>query len=149
MSYNSANATDIVSVQGLIEPVAGAATYTTSWFDAGSCCAWLATIAVGTAGTSVDAKIEQATDVSGTGAKDLGSGITQIDGDGESALIQFKPSDLDGANDFTHVRLSITTVGATAVAGGTLCGVNARYAPLAAGAKVDETVTINRGDQWH
>lgn len=141
MSYNSANATDIVSVQGLIEPVAGASTYTTSWFDAGDACAWEAIVSAGTVGTSVDAKIEQATDGSGTGAKDLtGAAITQLTAAG-SALIQFKAGDLDTANDFTHVRLSITTVGATSVAAGVLQAVNARYAPLAAGAKVDETVT--------
>lgn len=143
MSYNSSHATDILSVQGIIEPVAGAATYTTVWVDAGTACAWYADCAVGTAGTTVDAKIEQATDGSGTGAKDVTSAaITQINGDGESAVIQFKADALDTANDFTHVRLSITTVGATAVAGGRLIAVNARYSPLADAAKVDEVVTV-------
>lgn len=142
MSYNSANATSLVSTQGLIEPVAGAATYTTGWLNAGSACAWLAIVSAGTVGTSVDAKIEQASDSSGTGAKDLsGSAITQLVAAG-SALIQFKGEDLDLANDFTHVRLSITTVGASSVASGCVQGVNARYAPLAAGSKVDETVTV-------
>lgn len=139
----SANATDLVSVAGLIEPVAGAATYTTVYIDAGSAHSWLATVAVGTAGTSVDAKIQQASDSSGTGVKDLsGSAITQIDGNGESAVIQFKPEDLDTANGFDHFRLSITTVGATAVAGGSVVGVCPRYAPLADAAKVDEVVTV-------
>lgn len=142
MSYNSANATSLVSTKGLIEPVAGAATYTTGWIDAGSACAWLAIVSAGTVGTSVDAKIEQASDSSGTGAKDLTSAaITQLTAAG-SALIQFKPQDLDLTNSFSHVRLSITTVGATTVASGALLGVNARYAPLAAGSKVDETVTV-------
>jgi flavin-binding protein dodecin len=139
----SANATDSIAVVGLIEPVAGAATYTTVYIDAGSAHAFLATIAVGTAGTSVDAKIEQASDSAGTGVKDLtGAAITQIDGDGESAVIQFKPADLDTANDFDHFRLSITTVGATAVAGGSVVAVCPRYAPLADAAKIDEVVTV-------
>jgi hypothetical protein len=142
MSYPSANATDIVSVQGLIEPVAGASAYNTSWFDAGDAKAWEAIVTAGTVGTSVDAKIQQATDSSGTGVKDLsGSDITQLVAAG-SALIQFKPADLDIAGSFTHVRLLITTVGATTVAAGVLQGVCASYAPLAAGAKVDETVTV-------
>jgi hypothetical protein len=139
----SSNATDLVSVKGIIEPVAGAATYVTSWFYAGDANAWLALIACGTVGTSTNAKIEQASDSSGTGAKDLsGSAITEIDGSGESAQIQFKPADLDNSNDFTHVRLSITTVGATNVTGGMLLGACVAHAPLAAGAKVDETVTV-------
>jgi hypothetical protein len=139
----SSNATDLVSVQGIIEPVAGAATYTTSYFYAGDANAWLALISVGTAGTSTNALIQQATDSSGTSVKTLsGSAITEIDGDGESALIQFKPGDLDVDNDFTHVRLSITTVGATNVTGGMLLGACVAHAPLAAGVKVDETVTV-------
>lgn len=143
MSNVSSNATDLVSVQGLVEPVAGAAAYSTSYFAVADAYAWLAVISAGTAGTSVDAKIQQATDSSGTSVKDLsGSDITQIDGNGESALIQFKPEDLDHANGFTHARLTITTVGATAVAGGSLLAIGHRYAPLAAGAKVDETVTV-------
>jgi len=138
----SSNATDLVSVQGLIEPVAGAATYTTGWIYAGDANAWLALISAGTVGTSVDAKIEQASDSSGTGAKDLsGSDITQLVAAG-SALIQLKPADLDNANDFDHIRLSITAVGATSVASGVLQGACVTNAPLAAGAKIDETVTV-------
>jgi len=139
----SSNATDLVSVQGLIEPVAGAATYVTGYFYAGDANAWLALISVGTVGTTTNAKIQQASDGSGTGVKDLsGSAITEIDGNGESALIQFKPGDLDVANNFTHVRLSITTVGVTNVTGGVLMGACVAHAPLAAGTKIDETVTV-------
>jgi hypothetical protein len=139
----SSNATDLMVPVGIIEPVAGAATYTTGWVYAGSANAFLAGIYCGTVGTSTNAKIEQASDSSGTGAKDLsGSAITAIDGDGESAQIQFKPGDLDNANDFTHVRLSITTVGATNVTGGVLMAVCPTNAPLASATKIDETVTV-------
>jgi len=138
----SSNATDLVSVQGLIEPVAGAAVYSTGYFYAGDANAWEAIVSAGTVGTTVDALIQQASDGSGTGVKTLsGSAITQLSAAG-SALIQFKPSDLDVANDFTHVRLTITTVGATSVASGVLQGACVAHAPLAAGAKVDETVTV-------
>jgi len=141
-SYNSANITDLVSVRDLIEPVAGAATYTTGWLDAGTACQWMAVISAGTVGTSADAKIEQASDSSGTGAKDLsGSDITQLVAAG-SALIEFQPSDLDTANDFDHVRLSITTVGATTVASGQLISRGHRYEPQAQGSKIDEEVTV-------
>ena len=138
-----AKALDLAQIVGVIEPVAGAATYATVYIDAGSAYAFSALVAVGTAGTSVNAKIQQATDSSGTSVKDLsGSAITEIDGDGESAVIQFKPEDLDTANGFDHFRLSITTVGATAVAGGTVTAVSPRYAPLADAAKIDEVVTV-------
>ena len=135
----SSNATDLVSVQGIIEPVAGAATYTTGWIYAGKANAWEAIVSAGTAGTSVDAKLEQ---YDGSTTKDIsGSDISQLVAAG-SALIQCKPADLDTANDFDRLRLSITTVGATAVAGGVLQGVCVANAPLAAGSKVDETVTV-------
>jgi hypothetical protein len=141
-SYNSANITDLVSVRDVIEPVAGAATYITGWLDAGTACQWLAIISAGTVGTSVDAKIEQASDSSGTGAKDLsGSAITQLTAAG-SAIIEFMPADLDTANDFDHVRLSITTVGATSVASGHLVSTGHRYEPQAQGSDIDEEVTV-------
>ena len=139
----SAKATDLASIVGIIEPVAGAATYTTGWIYAGDSTSFLALVSCGTAGTSVNAKIQQASDSSGTGAKDLsGSAITEIDGDGESAQIEFRANDLDTANDFTHFRLSVTTVGATNVTGGCVIATCPTNAPLAAAAKIDETVSV-------
>lgn len=138
----SSNASDLISYQGLIEPVAGSSTYTTGWVYAGGSDAWSALVTAGAVTGTVDAKIEQASDSSGTGAKDLtGSDITQLTAAG-SALIQFKPGDLDNANDFTHVRLSVTTSNAADVAAGALIGACVRNAPLASGSKVDETVTV-------
>lgn len=140
-SYVKQAGSDKVSYQGLIEPVAGAATYTTSWFDVGTACNWLACVSAGTVGTTVDAKIEQASDNSGTGAKDIsGLAITQLAAAG-SALINIVQGDLDIDNDFNHIRLSITTVGATSVASGSLAAIDARYEPLAQGSKVDETIS--------
>jgi hypothetical protein len=141
-SYNSANITDLVSVRDLIEPVAGSATYTTDYIDAGTACQWMAIISAGAVTGTVDAKIEQATDSSGTGVKDLsGSDITQLVAAG-SALIEFQPSDLDTANDFDHVRLSITTSNAADVASGQLISRGHRYEPQAQGSKIDEEVTV-------
>jgi hypothetical protein len=138
----SSNASDLISYQGLIEPVAGSSTYVTGWVYGGSADAFSALVTAGAVTGTVDAKIEQASDSSGTGAKDLtGSDITQLTAAG-SALIQFKPGDLDNANDFTHVRLSVTTSNAADVAAGALIGACVRNAPLASGSKVDETVTV-------
>lgn len=138
----SANGTDVIAIKGLIEPVAGSSTYTTAWIYGGDSYSWVAAVTAGAVTGTVDAKIEQASDSSGTGAKDLtGSDITQLTAAG-SAVIQFKANDLDNANDFTHFRLSITTSNAADVAGGVVvasCPVNA---PLADAAKVDEVVTV-------
>ena len=141
-TYISANATDLLSVRDVIEPTAAASTFTTGWLDAGTACQWMAVISAGTVGTSADAKIEQATSVGGAGAKDLtGAAITQLTAAG-SALIEFKPADLDTANDFTHIRLSITTVGATTVASGHLLSIGHRHEPQAQGSDIDEEVTV-------
>ncbi len=72
----------------------------------------LAVIQTGVLGSSatVDAKVQQVQDSSGTGAKDItGRAITQIvkaTGDNKQALINVKPDDLDTANGFGFVRLS-------------------------------------------
>ena len=138
----SANPTDLTSTVGVIEPVAGASTYTTVWIKASDAYNYKALVSAGTVGTSVDAKIEQAVDSSGTSSKDLsGSAITQLTGAG-SATIEFKAEDLDTANDFDYFRLSVTTVGASTVAGGAVEAISARYAPLADAAKIDEVVTV-------
>ena len=141
-AYNSANITELLSVRAVIEPTAAANTFTTGWLDAGSACQWMALISAGTVGTSVDAKIEQGQTSSGTNAKDLsGSAISQLTGAG-SALIEFKPDDLDIANNFDHVRLSITTVGASTVASGHILSLGHRFEPQAQGSDIDEEVTV-------
>ena len=77
-----------------------------------------------------------------SGAKDLtGAAITQLTGAG-SAQIEFRANDLDNANDFTHVRISSTTVGAGAIIAGVLLATCPTNAPLAAGSKIDETVSV-------
>lgn len=134
----SSNATDLLVPVGIIEPTAAANTFTTDWVEAGKANAFYALIQAGTVGTSVDAKIEQ---YDGSTTKDLsGAAITQLTSAG-SAAIQFKPGDLDVANDFDQVRLSITTVGATTCASGSLLSVCHRNAPETDDAKIDEVVT--------
>jgi hypothetical protein len=67
--------------------------------------------------TTVDAKIQQATDASGTGAKDItGAAITQYtDQDGSKfASIDLEAAALDLPGGFNHVQLSITGGNGTA-----------------------------------
>ena len=73
-----------------------------SWVPATNFLSFLLVVQTGVLGAAatVDAKIQQATDVSGTGAKDLspGKSITQIvkaTGDNKQALLDFRAQDLD------------------------------------------------------
>ena len=74
----------------------------------------LAIIQTGTLGTSatVDAKLQQATDASGTGVKDItGKALTQIvkaSGDAKQAQINLRTEELDTNGGFAFVRLSLT-----------------------------------------
>jgi hypothetical protein len=66
-------------------------------------------------GTSVAAKLSQATDSAGTGAKDItGAAITTITAAGSGkkfALIEIGPGAMDDKNNFAWVRLVATIVG--------------------------------------
>lgn len=123
------------SVLATIDPVSQAAgTVTTGWVSVANHHAFLAAIQSGVLGASatLDAKIQQAKDSSGTSAKDItGKSLTQIvkaSGDNKQALINFKPEDLDNTNNFSFVRLSLTVGTAASVITATLFGVNPRYA---------------------
>lgn len=138
------------AVVGVIDPDANAAgTVTTGWVDASKFNKFLAIVMAGDLGSSatIDAKIEQASDSSGTGAKDLaGKSITQLTkagtDDNKQALINFNTSDLDINNGFTHVRLSFTTGTATSDGGAVLLGFDPRYGPASDhdAASVDEII---------
>ena len=72
------------------------------------------------AGDDLDVyKIQQATDSSGTGVKDLttsGSGSNYdsdapLDADGNFGIIEIKAENLDTANGFTHIRVTASEAG--------------------------------------
>lgn len=124
--------TDLIAVAATIDPDATAAgTVTSDWVNMANFDQVMAIVAAGTLGTSatVDAKIEQATDGSGTGAKDVsGKAITQMtqagtDQSDTQAVIGVSAADLDVANNFDHVRLSITVGTATSDVGGVIVGL--------------------------
>lgn len=110
-----------------------AGTVTTGWVSMADWLNIMAIIAVGVMASTgtLDAKIEQATDSSGSGAKDVdGTDITQLTQAGtdsdKQVVINLKQTDLDVANDFTHVRLSITTATAASYVCGLLIGLDRR-----------------------
>lgn len=141
---------DRAAVAGVIDPdVTAAGTVTTAWIDMADFQSIMAIILAGTLGSSatVDAKLEQATDSSGTGAKDItGKAITQLtDGGSDSdkqAVINCFADDLDLENGFTHARLSVTVATATSDVGAVVLGMDARVEPASNNdlASVDEIV---------
>lgn len=109
---------------------------TTGWINAGNFQKLLALIQVGAFGASatVDAKIQQATDSSGTGAKAIGSGraITQAlaaGGNNKAFTIDLDCQELDVANGFNYVQVTITVGTAATLTSGALLGLIARNFP--------------------
>jgi len=141
---------DQTAVLGTIDPDAYAAGATSSdWCDLTKFEAVMAIVMAGTLGASatLDAKLEQATDSSGTGAKDItGKTITQFTQAGtdsdKQAIINVRGEELDVDNNFTHVRLTMTVAVATSDAGGILLGMYPRFGPASGSdlASVDEIV---------
>ena len=106
------------------------------WVDMGMFQQIMCTVYVGTLGSSagVDVQLEQATDSSGTGAKDItGKTITELTdaatNSDDQAIINLRSDELDVANDFTHVRAVMTVATATSDAGLAIYGRRARRQP--------------------
>ncbi len=145
---------EIAALLATIDPddyAAGA--QNSDWIDLGLFDQVMAVIMAGTigSGSTLDAKLTQATTSGGAGEKDItGKAITQLtqaatDSD-KQAIINCRAEELDVANDFRFVRLVQTggtgspasTVDHSAV----LFGFGARYEPASDGdlASVDEIV---------
>lgn len=111
-----------------------AGTVVTSWVPVANFHGIAALINTGVMGASatIDAKLRQASDATGTGAKDItGKAITQIlkaSGDNKQAIIECRSDDLDALNGFGWVALSVTVGTAASIYGANLLGVNPRYA---------------------
>jgi len=124
------------AILATIDPVSQAAgTVTSGWMSMAEFHSMAAILQTGALGASatVDAKLQQATDSSGTGAKDItGKAITQLvkaSHDNKQAIIQCHAEELDVANSFTHVRLSVTVATAASLISAVLLGTNPRYSP--------------------
>lgn len=151
MAQKTLNPSQIAAVVGVIDPdAAGVGTQTTDWISLSAFQSIMAIVMAGTLGASatLDAKLEQAQDASGTGAKDVaGSNITQLvkaSDDDKQAAIECWAEDLDIANDFTHVRLSMTVGTATSDCSAIVLGMNSRYGPASDydAASIAEIVTV-------
>ncbi|MBN8520261.1 MAG: hypothetical protein J5X22_21130 [Candidatus Accumulibacter sp.] len=115
--YPNAKGSEELSILASFDPISqAAATVTTGWVSVANFHAFLAVIQTGVMGASatLDAKVQQAQDSGGTGAKDVtGKSITQIvkaTGDNKQALINFKPEDLDNANNFSYEAVNFSVL---------------------------------------
>lgn len=136
-----------------INPQSGAAnTYTSGWVSMATYEAILAAVQWGAIAATglVDAKLEQATNAAGAGAKDItNKAITQVTGsqDNGQALINLRSDELDVENGFDHVRLSITVgdtaspTAATALIAGFILGFCARYQPATDATSVAQVIS--------
>ena len=138
--FTNSKASEMLAILATIDPASqSAGTATTGWVSVANHHGLLAVVQTGVLGTlaTVDAKLQQATDSTGAGAKDVaGRAITQIvkaTGDNKQALINLKPEELDSVNGFGFVRVALTVGVAASFTGAQLLGVNPRFAPADAG----------------
>ncbi|CAJ2879830.1 Uncharacterised protein [Burkholderia pseudomallei] len=129
-------ATEQVAVLGAIVPSSQAAgTATTGWIPAAQFQKFLALVQAGAMGSggTIDAKIQQATDSSGTNAKDItGKAITQLaaaGGGNVEVAINLDAQELDVNGGFGFIQLSVTTATAASGTGGLVLGFLPRFGP--------------------
>tara|TARA_R110000824_G_C15085400_1_gene664832 strand:- start:18 stop:494 length:477 start_codon:yes stop_codon:yes gene_type:complete len=150
--------TERVAVLGVIDPdahthnggTASDGVYASDWGSLAIFGSVLAQVLVGTMASSstVDVKLQQASDSSGTGAKDItGKAITQLTQAGtdsdKQALINCRADELDVDNSFNYVRIHMTVGTAASDSGCVLLGFDARNAPASDNdlTSVDEIVS--------
>lgn len=135
---------DRAAIVGTIDPQSATTVQGTAWVDATTFHNYMALVMVGaiSASGTVDAKFQQATSNAGAGAKDIATPpalnnkqITQLTqaGGGSSSqiLLNLRQEDLDIANGFKFIKLTITPAVAAALIGGAIFGFDPRN--LAAG----------------
>jgi len=134
--HQSNRFSDRNAILSTIDPASiSASTVLSGWVPVAKFHRIAAIIVTGALGSSatIDAKLRQATDGTGTGAKDItGKSITQLvkaSHDNKQAIIEVQADDLDTTNGFTHVALSLTVGTAASIAAAVLLGVNGRYLP--------------------
>lgn len=143
-------ASERAAVLATIDPdVTTASTVVSDYCDMSKFGRVMAILLAGTLGSSatLNAKLVQATDASGTSVKDItGKAITELTEAGtdsdKQAIINCMAEELDVEGGFTHVALSVTVAVATSDIGAVVLGFDARHEPASDNdlASVDEIV---------
>lgn len=128
---------DGVAILATLDPASvGVSTVVTAWVPVQNFHSFLAIINTGVLGAAatLDAKLRQAQDAAGTGAKDIaGKALVQIvkaTGDTKQAMINARASDLDQANGFGWIALSVTIAAAASLFSALLLGFYPRFEPV-------------------
>jgi len=138
-----------VYLDQLVGPVIGATgTVPASYVDAGLYERFVILIGAGDMGTSgtIDAQVVQATAAAGTGSKNItGAAITQLvtaTDDDSFVTIEVQSDQLDLANGFNHVSVTITIGGAACNVVAYFLGLNPRSVPVTQPATYLEAVQV-------
>lgn len=143
MNSNVKPSNRVVPVDTIDPDAYAPGTLTTGWIAAKDFFNWMALIAWGDLGTAdtINAKLEQATTSGGAGAKDVtGKAIVEVDSSdspephNQQAIINCRSDELDVANGFDYLRLSVTLASTSSPLGTSdlsahLFGLDARYEP--------------------
>jgi hypothetical protein len=137
MAQKTLQPSAVSAVLGVIEPDATAAgDHSTGWISMSDFQAIQAVVMAGALGAAatLDAKLEQATDDAGTGAKAVdGAAITQLTkaaaDDNKQAIIEVWGEDLDIKNKFSHVRLTLSIGVANCDVAAIVLGTHPRQGP--------------------
>lgn len=136
---------DRAVLAAVINPQSATTAKSTGWVHMGVHGAIVADLLVGALATNatVDAKLEQATSDGGTPKDVTGKAIVQLTEAGTDANKQVRincfSEDLDVANGYDWVRLTVTPAVAAALIAAAVYTMDARYTPVDA-ATVDEVV---------
>lgn len=137
--FPNAKPSELITLMATIDPASQAAgTVVTAFVPVKNHQTFLGIVSAGVFGASgtVDAKFRQATDASGTNAKDVaGKSIVQLvaaGGNSRQAMVNMKTGDLDTEGGFAFVALSVAVGVASSFVGASLIGTNPRFADAAA-----------------
>ena len=128
-----------IAILATLDPASVApGTVVSTWVPAANFHSLAAILQTGALGASatVDAKLRQAQDATGTNAKDVtGKAVTQLvaaTGNNKQVSIELRGDDLDANNGFGFIALSVTVGTAASIVSALLVGANPRYAPASA-----------------
>lgn len=141
---------EVAALISALDPASlSANTYNSDWVLADDFEQFMGIVLVGAIATNgtCDIALSQATDGSGTGAKDItGKAATQLTQAGtdsnKQVVLQCRQDELDLAGGFRYISVEVVTATAATIAGACIIGFNPTYGPASGYdvASVDEIV---------